>query len=86
LRDAKLSLKDRHLFADSFQVEDLGLWVGGRCKFEPWPLQCELNRLVTLHSRRVHMDEKVLQLDPYWTRKLPIRRSQRKSRLSQGAP
>src|SRR6266478_5384514 len=54
LADAKLSLEDRDMFLDGFQVEDFRVRVNDRLEFDSWkPLQGELNRLITLHAGRI---------------------------------
>src|SRR6202007_476649 len=54
LADAKLSLENRDMFLEGFQVQDFRLRVNDRLEFDSWkPLQGELNRLVTLHSGRI---------------------------------
>src|SRR6266478_2236383 len=56
LGNAKLSLEDRYMFLDGFQVQYFRARVNDRLQFDSWKLlQGELNRFITLHSRRIDM-------------------------------
>src|ERR1700739_3769189 len=62
LADPKLSLEDRDMFLDCFQVEYFRARVNDRLEFDSWtPLQDELNRLIALHPGRidVHIGRKL---------------------------
>src|ERR1700739_2962008 len=52
------------MFLDGLQVQDFGAWVSDGLEFDSWRLlQGELNRLITLYSRRI---------DVYIRRKLDV--------------
>src|SRR6266481_8367595 len=54
LADPKLSLENRDVLLDGFQVQYFRVRVNDRLEFDPWkPLQGELNWLITLHFGRI---------------------------------
>src|SRR5258706_1631356 len=56
LADPKLSLEDRDMFLDGFEVEYFGVRVNDGLELDSWwPLQGELNRLIPLHFGRIHV-------------------------------